>query len=112
MKKKFILQLLGLLIVTTLLFTGCSNSGKSANNFNKNNTPQTATSVADSGSPKAENNEKNITDSDLLKTADEDSTTQLDSIDDNSKQLSSDEIDSLLNDNSDINNIPTNYSVK
>lgn len=122
LKRKFSVGMICILTITTLLFAGCSNGSKGANNSKGvNNTQQTSTTVApssnstiaDTGSNSTTNKDaKNITDVDLMNSAKEDSSVQLDSVDTESQQLSSEEIDSLLNDNSGLNNIPTNFNTK
>lgn len=122
LKRKFSVGMICILTITTLLFVGCSNGSKGANNSKGvNNTQQTSTTVApgsnstiaDLGSNSTTNKDaKNITDIDLMNSAKEDSSVQLDSVDTEAQQLSSEEIDSLLNDNSGLNNIPTNFSAK
>jgi len=107
LKKSIAVKIICLFTIGALLFAGCSSSGKSINNPSQDSTVQATVNTST-----IKSNVKDITDSDLLKSADEDSTTQLDSADDNSKELTSDEIDTLLNDNSDIDNIPSNYKVK
>jgi len=94
LKKGFVLRLLAILIISTLVFTGCSVGGKNTNE--KSNTLNSSnTSTMKDG--------KSITDNDLMNSANEDAPTQLDSVGDQTNQLSSDEIDLLLNDNININ---------
>lgn len=100
MKRKFAVAVVCIITITTLLFTGCSNDRKTAES-SKGGINSTINKDA-----------KNITDSDLINSAEEDSSTQLESLDTQSQQLSSDEIDSLLDDNNDLNNIPSNFSAK
>lgn len=108
MKRKFMVGIISILTVTALLFSGCANGARRIRN-NKQQT--TAASTAGSTSA-VKKDAKSITDSDLINSAAEDEDVQLDSMDDQSQQLSSDEIDTLLNDNSDLNNIPSGFSVK
>ena len=113
LKRKFSVGMICILTITTLLFVGCSNGSKGANNSKGvNNTQQTSTTVAPGSNSTTNKDAKNITDIDLMNSAKEDSSVQLDSVDTEAQQLSSEEIDSLLNDNSGLNNIPTNFSAK
>ena len=110
MKRKFAIEII--FILTALLFTGCSNgegkAGKLKEGDNLQQSSNTSKSVSNTTIKK---DAKTITDSDLINSAGEDSSVQLDSLDDQLEQLSPDEIDSLLSDNSDLNNIPSNFSV-
>lgn len=90
MKKSFALRLLGMLIISALIFAGCSVGGK--------NTKQKSNTLT-SGNTFTTKDAKSITDDDLINSAAEDTPTQLDSVENQTKQLSSDEIDLLLNDN-------------
>jgi len=88
-KKIFPLKIICILTITTFLFVGCSNGNKQAKNLKE---------VSKATMSK---NAKSITDNDLLDSQKQDSSTQLDSIDDQIYQLSTDEIDYLLNDTRD-----------
>ncbi|KOA18727.1 hypothetical protein CLHOM_30110 [Clostridium homopropionicum DSM 5847] len=130
MKRKFVIRLIGFLTIITLLFTGCSKGGNNfGDNTGSNAQKSTNTLVTENTSVKDDNssdesslstnnistvnkNARNITDSDLLNSDKSDSTSQLDSLYIQSEQLTQDEIDSLLNDNSDLNSIPSHFSVK
>ena len=113
LKRKFAVELVCLFTIVALLFTGCSKMGKNANNLrSENNSTQTSNPTTDGSTSTTKTNAKTITDSDLLKTVSEDSTVELDSVYDNSQELSKDEIDTLLNDNNDLDNLPSNYNVK
>jgi hypothetical protein len=83
-----------LLIITSLLFAGCSNGTKTSTDGKAGTNNATSTTGASTISKDA----KTINDSDLMNSATSDSTVQLDSVDDPTQQLSSDEIDALLND--------------
>ena len=100
MKNIFSLGIICTLMVTTLLFSGCSNGA------NKSNNPKGASDTTIS------NDVKSITDIDLINSDKEDPTVQLDSIDTQSQELSTEEIDLLLNDNSDFDNISSDLSAK
>ena len=97
-----------IMTAAALLLTGCSNGGRRI----KNNKQQAAVTSSAGSTSAVKKDAKNITDSDLINSAAEDEDVQLDSVDDQSQQLNSDEIDTLLNDNSDLNNIPSSFSVK
>lgn len=94
MRKKFILAIAVLLSVTMLLSSGCSDIVKTA-------------STAKGG-----NISSSVSDNDLINSDRQDSSPQLDSIDDQVQDLSQDELNSLLNDNSDLNNIPSSIDLK
>lgn len=94
MKKSFPLRLLGIMIISVLVFGGCSVGGK--------NTKQTSSTLT-SGSTFTAKDAKNITDNDLINSSKEDTPTQLDSAGEQTNQLSSDEIDLLLDDDININ---------
>ena len=108
LKNKSILNATCVLIITSLLIAGCSNGTKISTNgqAGTNNTASTT------GASTINKDAKTISDSDLMNSATSDSTAVLDSVDDPGQQLSSDEIDALLNDNSAINDIPTNFTAK
>lgn len=113
MKRKFILELAGILTLTTLLFAGCSSGGNTANKLMEGDkTNQTSNASAVKSTSAINKDPKKITDSDLLNSDSKDSTVQLDPVDGESQQLSSDEIDTLLNENNDLNDIPSNFNVK
>lgn len=102
MKKKFIFTLAAALAVTALLAAGCSNNRSIANNSKEVNTPSVTSK-----------NTKNVNDSEIINSSGQDSSAQLDSIDDDQLQeLNSDELDTLLNDNNDLSSIPSSFSVK
>lgn len=92
-KKTFSLGLICILTITTLIFSGCSTENRKADNLKE---------VSNTTLNK---DAKTITDNDLINSDKEDSNIQLDSIDTQSQQLSTDEIDLLLNDNNDLDNI-------
>lgn len=108
LKNKFVLNATCILIITSLLFAGCSNGTKTSTD-GKAGTNNTTSTTGDSTINK---DAKNINDSDLINSATSDSTVQLDSVDNPTQQLSSDEIDALLNDNSGLYNVPTNFTAK
>lgn len=118
MKRKFILSILSIMTVTTLLCIGCANKQKVSSSLKeKNATYQSSNITTDSTSATntifpTNKDPKNVTDNDFLKSADEDTAVQLDSVDSPLQELSSDEINTLLNDNTEFKNIPSNFSVK
>lgn len=89
LKKRFALKLVGVVIISALIFAGLSVSGKATEQR-----PSTVTSV----NPITTKDAKSITDNDLINFASEDALTQLDSVGDQTKQLSTDETNLLLND--------------
>lgn len=89
MKKRFPLRLLSIMIISVLIFSGCSVGGK--------NTKQTSNTLTSSRTFTTKD-AKNITDNDLINFSKEDTPTQLDSAGEQTNQLSSDEIDLLLDD--------------
>jgi purine-nucleoside phosphorylase len=104
LKKRFLLGLISIFTISTLLFAGCSNSGKDARNLNTGNNTQQALNTSTNGNNSTiKKDSKNIADSDLINSASEDSPALLTSVDAQSENLSSDEIDSLLDDNSNLN---------
>lgn len=106
MKRKFLLGIIGTLTASALLFSGCSKVSSSLEGANI----QKSSAVSDTSS--SYKIPKNITDKELMKEADGDSSVQLDSVDNQSQQLTTDEINSLLNDNNDLNNVPSTINVK
>lgn len=110
MKKTFTLGLATILTITTLLFSGCSNSVSNTKDSSRSNN----SSLTSNNSAIIKKDVKKINDNDLMNSGNEDSSAQLDSIDDSSQQLSAEDIDSLLDDNNDlnINDLPSNFSVK
>lgn len=110
MKKKNILSAASIFIIGALLLSGCAGSGNTADKVNSVKSANNSGSVNSSASVKKD--AKSITDSDLLNSSGQDSSVQLDSVDDQQQSLSSDELDSLLNDNSDLNNISSSFNVK
>lgn len=108
MKRKFMVGVISIMTAAALLLTGCANGGRRI----KGNKQQAAVTSSAGSTSAVKKDAKNITDSDLINSAAEDEDVQLDSVDDQSQQLNSDEIDTLLNDNSDLNNIPSSFSVK
>lgn len=119
MKRKFSVGIVCIFTITTLLFAGCSNRGTRANNLKEVSSTHQTSNVSTKyntstmgGNTTINKDAKDITDSDLINSEAEDTSIQLDSLDTQAYQLSTDEIDSLLNDNSDLQNIPSNFSVK
>lgn len=122
MTRKFVVGLMAILAITTLLFTGCSNGGNSEGNKTsaniKANTQETASNSAAEKDSNTNNssiikkNLKNITDTDLMSSVKEDNSAVLDSADGVEQQLSDDEIDTLLNDYSGVQNISTNFTAE
>lgn len=113
MKKNFSLKLTSILAIIVLLFAGCSNRTKAENNLRGVNSKlQTSVISKNSNTSVLNKDSKNITDEDLLNSANEDSTSQLDSLDAQDQNLTTDEINILLNDNNDLKNMPSNFSVK
>ncbi|MDP4089874.1 MAG: hypothetical protein Q8930_11465 [Bacillota bacterium] len=106
MKSKFVLVLAGIFTITALLLTGCTNGSQRVGSRGQQSSVSTAP-----GSSAINKDAKNITDSDLISSAKQDEDVQLDSPEDQSQQLSSDDIDSLLNDNG-LDSIPSNFSAK
>lgn len=103
----------GIFAVSLLIFTGCSSSvnqtGKSIANTNASQSKGAYNSPnASVSSSKA----KNISDNDLLNEATKDSNVEVDSADIQVPQLDSSDIDTLLNDNNDVSNIPSHISIK
>lgn len=113
MKRKFILGIVSALTLIALLLTGCANNQKVSSDLKaKNNIYQSSNAPNANTTSSINKDAKSITDDDLLKSAGEDSSTQLDSVDSQSVQLSSDEINALLNENTDLKNISSSFSVK
>jgi hypothetical protein len=113
LKRKFSVGMICILAITTLLFVGCSNDSKGSSNLKGvSNAQKTSTNVAPGSNSIIDKEAKNTRDRDLITSAGEDSPIQLDSLETEAQGLSSEEIDSLLNDNSELNNIPTNFNVK
>lgn len=104
---------LGIIVVVfaaMLIFTGCSSSGDTAS---KNKTITNHSSpISGQDTSFLKNKGKSVTDSELLNADKEDSTVNMDSLDIQVPQLSADDINTLLNDNNDVNNIPANMNVK
>ena len=113
LKKHFTLGIICLVTIVALLLTGCSNARSKAEGLKRGNiTKQNSNNYSAGNNSTIKKDAKNITDIDLINSSVEDSSVQLDSLDDFTLQLSSDEIDSLLSDNSDLNNIPSNFSAE
>jgi purine-nucleoside phosphorylase len=112
LKRRFSVGLICILTITTLLFAGCSKDSKGESKLkgvsNKEQTSTTSTSNSNSTTNK---DEKSITDSDLINSAKEDSSVQLDSVDTESQMLSDEEMDLQLS-NNELNNIPSSFNVK
>ncbi len=89
LKKRFALKLVGAMIISVLIFAGLSVSGKSTEQKSSNVTSVNTITTKDV---------KSITDDDLINSAAEDTPTQLDSVEDQTKQLSPNETNLLLND--------------
>lgn len=113
MKRKFILGIVSTLTLTALLFTGCANKQKVSSALKSENTTYQSSNTSNANTTSSINKDaKSISDNDLLKSASEDSATQLDSFDSQSQELNSDEINSLLNEGNDLKNISSSFSVK
>ena len=113
LKRKFTLAIVSILTIAALLFTGCSNVERRADKLKRGNiTKQNSNTSSAGNNTTLKKDARNITDNDLINSAMEDSSVQLDSLDDFTGQMNSDELDLLLNDNSDLNNIPSNFSVQ
>ncbi|MBV7271345.1 hypothetical protein I6U48_00220 [Clostridium sp. PL3] len=89
MKKRFALKLVGVMIISVLIFAGLSVSGKITKQKFSNVTSVNTITTKDV---------KSITDNDLINSSAEDTPTQLDSVEDQTKQLTPSETNLLLND--------------
>lgn len=89
LKKRFALKLVGAMIISVLIFAGLSVRRKSTEQ--KSSTVTSANTITTK-------DVKSITDNDLINSAEEDTPTQLDSVEDQTKQLSPSETNLLLND--------------
>lgn len=112
LKKKFILGIVSILTLFALLLTGCANRQKVSSALKAENTKYQSSNTSANNTVSTNKDSKSITDDDLLKSTGDDSSTQLDSVDSQSVQLSSDEINALLNENTDLKNISSSFSVK
>ncbi|MDP4144912.1 MAG: hypothetical protein Q8936_10605 [Bacillota bacterium] len=105
MKKSFVLGLMIMMTISALLFSGCSMGGRLANRVQKRTVSEQNNNNSAQGNTVVRKNLKDVTDEDLLNASSDDSSTQLDSIDNQADQLNSDDLDTLLNDSSDIDNL-------
>jgi hypothetical protein len=101
MKKKLSLAVAVVLIVSTLVFAGCSFGRNGAKNRLQQRNNTSAVNI----------DKSTITDEDLVNLPQEDSSIQLDSPDDEQLQLTPEEIDALLDDGGDLNQIPSTFSL-
>ena len=114
LKRKFTVGIACIMsIVTTLLLAGCSNGSQGTSNLKGISNTQKTSTTSSTGSKPTINQESNtITDSELIDSINEDSSVQIDSIDTGGQLLSDEEMDLQLNNNSNLNNIPSNFNVK
>lgn len=112
MKRKFALGIVSTLTIIALLLTGCASKQKVSSALKAENTTYQSSNTSANNTLTTNKDIKSITDEDLLKSAGQDSSTQLDSVDSQSEQLNSDEINALLNENTDLKNISSSFSVK
>ncbi len=89
LKKRFALKLVGVMIISVLIFAGLSVSGKITKQKFSNVTSVNTITTKDV---------KSITDNDLINSSAEDTPTRLDSVEDQTKQLTPSETNLLLND--------------
>lgn len=113
MKRKLMLRVVSTLALMAMLLTGCASKQKVSSDLKAKNNIYQSSNASNANTVSSINKDaKSISDNDLLKSANEDSTTQLDSVDGQSQELNSDEINSLLNENTDLKNISSSFSVK
>lgn len=113
MKRKFVIGAISVLTIAALMFTGCGRLRNKIKEVRANNTTQQSSKAnKEDSAATAGKDAKNISDSDLMKSEAEDEGVQLDSAEDVSQQLSSEELDTLLNDKDELSDIPTSFNVK
>lgn len=112
MKKGLTAVLICILTISTLLFSGCAKGGSKLLGLKVGNTSRQISNTSSTNTNTVSKDVKSITDNELIKSAEEDSPVQLDSMDSQSQELTSDDIDTLLDDNSVTSSIPSDFSVR
>lgn len=110
LKKRFVIGLSGVFISLMLITTGCSSSKDKIKNLSN----QSSSSLKCKNSSLLKENEKLTNDSELLNVEQNDSTDNMDSLEIQipQQQLSSEEIDTLLKDDSGLTGIPDKINLK